>query len=308
MSFDLTPPSGSPIADLSYRNFEGPLKPRALRWWIVALATLRPAIKKPGFWVLVALSVLPYLLTGFFLYLRSQAGIPSMGENPDSKYAVALWNALSTQGLFLFLMALTVGSGCIAADNQANALLVYLSKPITKGDYLLGKWMGVFLVLFGLAFVPGFCLYSFCLFSYTSDGFLRDDPVLLMRLLGASLVPAVLHASLIVGFSAWSKTARMAGAFYAGVYFITLTIAAALSPHTLDGDTLTTTQQLTRHLSVDGIIKGVSQGIYRITHGPMGINLGTPPLAPLLLIAIVVCAAGIAAARTKVRAVEVIGG
>jgi len=48
----------------------------------------------------------------------------------------------------ILCIALVVGAGAIAADNRSNALMVYLSKPITKGDYLLGKWMGIFLAIF----------------------------------------------------------------------------------------------------------------------------------------------------------------
>ena len=129
-------------------------------------------------------------------------------DNPKTgqRFAAYFLQASSFQSFFLFIIALMVGSGSIALDNRSNALLVYLSKPITKGDYLIGKWMGVFIALFAVSLVPSVVLYSYCLLSYYGEGFLTNEPWLWLRMIGASAIPAAVHASLILGFSAWSKT------------------------------------------------------------------------------------------------------
>ncbi len=49
------PAAASPIADLTYRTYDGPLHTRAMRWWIVALSGLRATIKQKGFWIVGAL-------------------------------------------------------------------------------------------------------------------------------------------------------------------------------------------------------------------------------------------------------------
>jgi hypothetical protein len=78
---------------------------------------------------------------------------------------------------------------------------------------------GIFLLLGAVSFGPALLMYLFFLIAYTGDGFLKQNPTLIFRVAGATLLPAVLHASLILGFSAWSKSPRMAGAVYAGFYF-----------------------------------------------------------------------------------------
>jgi ABC-2 type transport system permease protein len=314
----------SPIADLSYRGYDGPLHTRAARWWIVALAGIRLVRKKPGFWILVALSAFPFLFAGIRLYIEAQVRARGLAVPPNplldttasQKYASAFYQAYSGQQLMLFVAALMVGAGSIAADNRANALLVYLSKPITKGDYLLGKWMGVFLTLFGVAFAPAFLLYLYCLLSYGSDGFLRDEPLLWGRVLLAATVPAAVHASLLLGFSAWSKTPRMAGAVYAAFYFISGMVATILWGIRYHG--AIEKGVLLRHLSVSGVIEGLGQNFYGVTVRTVGMlrrhheirqmTIPMPSFGAMLGIAAALILLGLLATRLKIRAVEVVRG
>lgn len=324
MDFDIGPPTNgaSPIADLSYRSYTGPLHTRAVRWWIVALATIRGAFKKPGFWIVFGLAALPYLIDGIVMLL-SGIESPFSRAEPGQKFALHFSSDLSSQQILLFVAALIVGSGSIAADNRANALLVYLSKPITKGDYLLGKWMGLFLPLFAIAFAPALLFYIFCLLSYTNNGFLRDEPLLFVRVLLACMVPGAVHASLLLAFSAWSKTPRMAGAIYAAFYFISQIVAgiawSVVAIHPGGHIDTSPRSQFIQHLSVDGVIKGLAQNIFHLTqhvmtrgrHNRGGFGemiLAPPPLVPLLTLALAMIVIGILATRAKIRAVEVVRG
>jgi ABC-2 type transport system permease protein len=309
------PTPNAPIADLSYRNYDGPIHTRAVRWWIVALNTIRLAIKKKGFWVVAVIAALPYLLFGFILYLQSSitaqtggaGGGMLMGEASGRKFTVAFFQAFGQQSLWLFIISLMVGSGSIAADNQANALLVYLSKPLTKGDYLLGKWMGIFLMVFAVAFAPALLLYLYCLLSYTGDGFFSQDPLLFFRIIGACAVPAAVHASMLVGISAWSKTPRMAGAIYAGVYFVSLAIATILWGILYNGDM--SLGNVERHLSVPGIAEGLAQNIFNVSPIiPLAGSLDMPAFLPMLAAGLALVTLGVIAARSRIRAVEVVGG
>lgn len=312
-------PAGSisPIADLSYRNYDGPLYTRAARWWIVAVANIRLVRKKPGFWILALIALLPYLIVGVLLYFQSGAlsNVPNplVNNTPGQKYASQFFRAYQQQAFWLFLIALMVGASSIAADNKANALLVYLSKPISKGDYLLGKWMGIFLILFGVAVIPALVLYFYCLTSYISEGFLKEEPLLILRVLLACAVPAAIHSSLIVGFSAWSKTPRMAGAIYAAFYFVVGFITSivwgilyhrAIRSGDLDQGVLL------RHLSVDGVIQGLGQNIYAVDErvGFMQMVMSRPPVMAMVGLAAILVVLGVGAARAKVRAVEVVRG
>ncbi len=218
---------------------------------------------------------------------------------------------MQIQGLFVFIVALNVGAGSIAADNGANALLVYLSKPLTKGDYLLGKWMALFLLIFGAIAIPNLLLYVFCLLMFLKDGFLSNEPLLIGRVLLACAVPGALYASLLVGVSAWSKSTRAAGGMIAALYFLSLFLSARLFViFTLKTHEPTDAQLLLQNASLQGIISGLAQHIYGLAsrHIGRGMNVAAAPLWPLLLVFAVIVALGIGAARAKVKAVEVVRG
>jgi len=326
MDFDLGPPTArpaSPIADLSYRGYDGPLATRFFRWWIVALAGIRMNVKKPWFWVLAALCALPYLGQGITLLTNADRAIQALmgGNAPASRFTQAFFQAFSSQQFLLFILALLVGSSSISADNRANALLVYLSKPVTKNDYLFGKWVGVFLPIFAVAFIPALLLYLFCLVSYLSEGFLRDDPWLIGRIVLACVVAGAVHASLLLGCSAWSKTPRMAGAIYAAIYLISSIIAGivgSVAMKTTQFSSPSAQELVIQHLSVGGVITGLAQNIYRFTirsvrYDPMAqqrvdVSLAAPSFWVMLALAVAMVVVGLLATRAKIRAVEVVRG
>lgn len=314
------PPLGSAIADLSYRGYDGPRHTRAVRWWIVAVASLRLAFRNPVFWIIAGLGLLPYLFGGIALLLQPMIGMN--GANPfgppdlHPKRALSFYQAFSNQGFFVFLAAITLGAGSIASDNRTNALLVYLAKPITKADYLLGKWVGLFLPLYAMAVVPALLLYLFCLASFAHEGFLHDEPTLIWRVLLACAVPGIVHGSILLGISAWCKRPAIAGVLYASLYFLSGIVVNIVwlfryRNHLDQG-------QLLHSLSLGGIIVGLAQNIYGVTlrntffrRSEMDIKtISSPPPSweVLLAVAGVLVVAGILAARARIRAVEVVRG
>jgi ABC-2 type transport system permease protein len=269
---DVRPPVGGPIADLSYRNYDGPLRNRAARWWIVALSGIRIVVRKWYFWLFVAFAGLPFLLAGFGLYLQNQAQGAVMMANPMAAaavgerkvvYANLVLTSLDASQIWFFSLALAVGAGAIAADMQANALLVYLSKPLTRLDYLAGKWVSVFAVVYAAAGIPAILFWLYCFFSYNAQGFFKNEPYLLPQILAACAIPAAVHASLVLACSAWSRSGRQAGAVYAALYFISATVAGMLFAVIHRGNI--EEGYLTRQASVGGVIKALWHNLFDVT-------------------------------------------
>ncbi|HLK55002.1 MAG TPA: ABC transporter permease subunit [Chthonomonadaceae bacterium] len=316
----------SPIADLSYRNYDGPLRPPIFRWWTVCRMSLRLLWKKPWFWGIAAICLFPYLIHAIFYYFAGSVTIqilaiqfPELADLPSFKFPLQMYSAFTgnINSIILLTIALLAGAGStsIAADNQANALQVYLSKPIGKGDYLLGKWMCIFLSVFVVAAIPAISLYLFFLTVYATQGFLHDAPWLWLQTLAVTLLPAAFHASLLVGIAAWSRSPRMVTAIYAGLNFITYVMAPVLGrilSHVYHRDTWQ--NLLITHASLQGILDGLAQNIF---HMP-DVNLlfirrephltPMPPLWPLVIASLVLMGISLAAARAKIHAVEVVKG
>ncbi len=320
------PTADAPIADLTYRNYDGPLNSLTLRWWTIALTMFRQNLKPAGFKIVAILAVLPYLFIIALLYIQGRINsapgggrvgnlLPTLMDNTvGQKYAIQFYNAMGFQLLYLVIIALIAGAGCIAADNKNNALLIYLSKPITKNDYLLGKWVGLFLTMFLVSFGPALLLYLYCLVSYMGDGFLRDEPRLIWHILESTVLVSAMFTSIMIGLSAWSKSPRIIGAIIAGIYFASQVVSFAVWMFLGMGNP--TKYPIISHSSIGGVMSGLTQGIYGVTihsvrmhkrsQSITSLDIIPPPAGVMWGIALGFIILGIIAARAKIRAVEVI--
>ncbi len=313
------PQANSPVADLRYRSYDGPLITRRARWWIIARRTLLGVIRKPLFWVLCAVACFPWLAHVMKLYFTANlpAGTPSFVPRFEHEVlAGEFYQAGRSQAILVFLVALMIGSGSVAADNRANALLVYLSKPITRADYILGKLAAIMMAVGGVVLAPGWLFYLYCAASMWGKPEFTADPWLLMRLVAASLVTALVYGSVALCCSALSRNPRMAGAAFAAVFF--LSDIASSGIWLLRSGGRQDQFVLLQHLSLDGIVLGLSQNIYQIDVHIRGMRrramawnelvIGPPDFWWLAAIAVVVVAVSLWIAILKVRAVEVIRG
>lgn len=316
----------SPIADLSYRHYDGPIAPPAARWWAIARASMRISMKNRWIWLWAGLSAWLYIILLAVFYFVGMTPMPEGQKNPVLLQIVwkdQFLNAFSTGQLFYLIIALTIGIGSIANDNRANALLVYLSKPCTKLDYVLGKWIGIFLPITGIAAVPTLVFYGYCLMTYRDYGFLTEDPKLLFKLLGMVLIPGVVHASLCIGISSLFRQGRLAGATYAGVYFFTLFFTKAMQITSAvqqgNGNSAPAIVNRLYYGSIDGIQIGMAKALLGTDGSALfpGMNGGgrrgapLPVPAPEVWLAFgiggALCALAVFVAWTRIRAVEVVG-
>ena len=65
---------------------------------------------------------------------------------------------LEQQDFFVFIMTIYAGAGLIANDRRANALQIYLSKPLMRTEYIFGKAAVLFAFLLFVTLVPGLLL------------------------------------------------------------------------------------------------------------------------------------------------------
>jgi ABC-2 type transport system permease protein len=308
------------IYDLSYRNYDGPLNPPRFRWWTIARHGVRLALKKRAVWVLSILSAWYYLAMLIVLFFVERAASANpLAENGVPAFLQRIrWpdqflHGYSYAQLPLLLLALLLGAGSIANDNRTHALLVYLSKPCTRFDYVFGKWLSVFLPILIVSAVPTFLFYGYAVLSFRDYGFL-DDPWLLAKILAVLPLGAAFHASLVVGISSLFNQGRMAGATYAGLYFLTNFFTVVMKGVWIssDGDAPAAVKYLF-YASIDGLQIGACKALLGTDGSPaFGImrrqtEVPAPPLGPVLGIMIGLGVVAMTIAWSRVRAVEVVG-
>jgi ABC-2 type transport system permease protein len=219
--------------------------------------------------------------------------------------------------LFYMFIALIAGAGAIANDNRANALLVYLSKPCTKKDYIIGKWVGVFVPVYFAMALPVVVFYAYGALNYRDFGFISDDPWLLPRMILIMAFGAGFHASLVLGVSSLFNQGRIAGATYVGAYFISSMITVFLGVILMEADhaspTLQSLTQTLYYCSIDGLNIGTAKVLLDIDYAPLfisndtGFTVDRP--APWIAFGLMFLLSAIALRLVwrRVRAVEVVG-
>ena len=320
--------AAGPIADLSYRNYDGPLEDVGKRWWVIAKMTMRMALKRKWFWTLAFFSTYGYaILSVIFYFLDTFASsATSLGRPSPNPMESIVWKdqvltGFSLGQIWIFCFTLLIGAGVIAADTRANALLVYLSKPVSKLDYLLGKWLGMFLLIVAVTGVPMLLFTAFNWLSYRQYG--DWDSWLFFKMIPLMIVPAFLHASIMLGVSAMFNQGRVAGAVYAGIYFLSGLVAgisAGIRISTVQrGGAPSAILDQASYFSIPGIIEGLGKVILNTigaTGNPFdprerGFDraMAIPQPNGVLFTFLILAISGmfILLAWKKVRAVEVIG-
>jgi len=135
-------------------------------------------------------------------------------------YSVILW-AHSQVGLLLSLVALTiVVPRLVARDRASNALTIYLSRPLTSTDYLLGK-LGIIVGILALVWT-GPLLFGWLLsvlFAPGSD-FLIYSLAPLTRALLFNALGLVVLAAIALGVSSLGRSSRNTILLWIGLWIV----------------------------------------------------------------------------------------
>ena len=117
----------------------------------------------------------------------------------------------------MFFITIFIGAGLIANDRRANALQVYLSKPLTRAEYVAGKFAILFLFLVGVTWLPAMMLLFVQILFAGSLTFVRDNLFLIPAITLFSLLQVLVASTSMLALSSMSKSSRFVGVMYAGL-------------------------------------------------------------------------------------------
>lgn len=206
-----------------YARWKGVRGAYAWRWWVIAQGNLSLALANKWVKTLLVMSLIPGVIlagvTYFFLPLS----------------AVALDLVLDFSAVSAFLVAAVVGSRLVSDDRRQGAFLAHFSRPVTRHDYMIGKFVALFLPILFVTTAPA-------LFGIAAD-LAVDSETVADRLGGAAgdipdeagvlrqanywgaigavfaygLVVATSTSGIVLGVSALTTRARIAGVIWFAV-------------------------------------------------------------------------------------------
>lgn len=204
-----------PIYDLGYRHWTGSWTSHPYRWGVITRQGILLLIRRKVFVALMFLSILPFLVRVVMLYVSTYvAAIPFLKLN--EKFFM---DFLNQQMIFTFFIAIYAGAGLIANDMRVNALQIYLSKAISRRDYIAGK-LGVVAFFLALStLLPGLLLFLLAALFQSDLAFLRQYYWVAASIVGYSSVIVLSNSAIVLTVSSMSKSSRFAGISFAAVYF-----------------------------------------------------------------------------------------
>jgi ABC-2 type transport system permease protein len=277
-----------PIHDQSYRHYGGVRERAGRGWMVIASQGIRTIIRKRLFIGLLLFAWIPFVVAAVAVYLN--ASFPQF--TLLSITAERFRDFLGKQDTFVFFITIWVGAGLVANDKRANALQIYLAKPLTRTEYIAGKLviLAVFLLL--VTWVPGILLLLLQVAFSGSFTFLRQNLYLFPAVTVYTGLQVLMSAVTILALSSLSKSSRYVAILYAGVYLFSHAVYGVI--YAITGSTRMS------WISLPGNLNQVGDLIFRLP------PRYSTPAAISLLVMLAVVGVSIWILERRVRGVEVV--
>lgn len=284
------------VYDRRYRAYEGALTPVRTRWTVLPRYAWPTVFRSKLFVGFFALCYAWPIGAAVWIYLHynlNALASVGMGElhladiGPDFFAAFMAFQCFGLGGL----MALLVGPGLVSPDLANGALPLYLSRPMTRTGYTLGKLATLGALLSLITWVPGLTLFSLQAWLAGWSWFASNAWLGLAIFVGAAIW--ILTISLLaLATSAMAKRKVVAQTFLLGL--IVFGGVAGQAANVMFGTSL-------------GFLFNLPEIMHSVWEGLFQVDLSAKLPAPLAWAALAaICLVSIAILSRKLRAFEVV--
>ena len=195
---------------------------------MIARAGLMSFLSRRAFLGLLIVAWIPFVVRASQLFLASNFSQAATFLAPSAQ---TFRDFLGQQSIFVFLITVYVGAGLIANDRRANALQLYLSKPVTRAEYILGKMTVLATFLLGITWLPAILLLIFQIAFSGSFSFLKANASLIASVTLYCLLTVIVITFGMTALSSLSRSSRFVGILFAGVLIFSDAMFNALALH-----------------------------------------------------------------------------
>ena len=209
-----------------FTAFPGTLRPAYQGPWIVARYALANVFRSRLFVVFFIACLIPSVVFLVAVYLRYNVEVVSQfiagqaGGLADGFAGEWLYQGTLRPSLYVsFLVVMVVGPGLVSPDLKDNALPLYLSRPLSKPYYVLGKLLVLVGLTAAVTWIPGLLLV-FLNAYYAADGWLAENLSVPFGLVATCLVWTVCLSMIALALSAWVRWRPAATLGFLGLFVI----------------------------------------------------------------------------------------
>ena len=193
------------------------------RFLVIPRHAFRDVFKSKLFTAFFVFCFIPLLVEAILIYLHHNVNALAILQVNVRELlpidASFFMTFASIQNGFAFFVTLLVGPPLVARDVRNNALPLYLCRPFSRAEYVLGKMAVLLILLSAMTWVPQLLLFAFQSYLEGASWFANN-----LWIAGAifisSVVWIILLALLSLAISALVKWRVIASAALLGLFFI----------------------------------------------------------------------------------------
>lgn len=211
------------VYEHTYKQYAGRLTPAWSRFLIIPRHAYQDVFRSKLFTAFFALCFVCPLVMAILIYLHHNVSALAILEL-DVREVVPI-NALffqtfiSIQSSLGFFLTVLVGPALVSRDVTNNALPLYLCRPFSRAEYVIGKMSVLLILLSAITWVPGLLLFLFQ--SYLrGGGWFASNFWIARAIFLSSWMWILMLALLSLALSAWVKWRMAASAALFGVFII----------------------------------------------------------------------------------------
>ncbi len=219
------------IHEQNYVSYDGPLK-QGRGWWIFARTTFRMAMGFKRTWFLLIASWIPVIITLGLVFVEygirqnlSQAMNAGAGDFGTSAVGLVLQ-------MFFFsaaLLMMAIGCRTISEDLRYRTFQLYFSRPVERWEYILGKFVGNFMLCSLVTIVPAVLIGGVRALYFARTDFASQVFRQTAVGLGIALLMAVVITSVVLGLSSLTRRSGYAVLAWIGILFVPLVITVIVN-------------------------------------------------------------------------------
>ena len=292
----------------TYHGYDGPMTSERWRFLVLPRYTFDEMRKNRKLFMFFSLCFAWPLLCVLFIYMNHNLSLLRMlhlnatqGIQIDANFFLIF---LGVQSMLAFFVAAFGGPSLVAPDLANNAIPLYLSRPFSRLEYVLGKASVLMILLSLMTWVPGLLLFLLE-GNFSGMSWIWDNRNIAVGVFFGSWVWIIVLTCQALAFSAWVKMKHLSSAMLFIVYFGSSAFGAAINGilHTHWGSVLDIS-----HIMGSVWVSLFGQDVAKHVRGAVFFNIqgsGTPLWTSWLMVALI-CGFCLRLLNKKIQAVEVV--
>jgi ABC-2 type transport system permease protein len=216
----------------TYRGYSGALTPAWSRFLVLYRASRRTVLRSRFQTIFFVLCFFFPLLSLLGIYTNAHLSVLSFLSKRNGPFLnvdnTFFFTFMSVQSTLAFIFTAFVGPGLVSPDLANGALTLYLCRPLSRAEYVLGKMSVLVITLSWITWVPGLLLFL-TQAGISGGSWFADNLWMAGGIIASSLIWIFVLSVLSLALSAWVKWRIVAGALFLAVFFVGAGFAQAVN-------------------------------------------------------------------------------